>query len=308
MAVKINIYTNPAGLKHDTGPGHPESPARLEAVLSLFGQAPFDVVPLLKCREMELSPLLYAHSRNYIDSIAEMTPDEGYRYLDADVIMSPDTWEAAVTAANTLCRAVDDVMAGDCDRAFCAVRPPGHHAMPDQAMGFCFFGNVFIGARHAQEKYGIKRIAIIDFDVHHGNGTDAMTRGAEGIFFISSHQSPFYPGTGDPRDDQTGKILNIPLGAGAGSKEFRSVYEAQVFPALEEFRPELMMISAGFDAHHDDPLASLNLDEHDYLWVTEKLAALAEKYCGGRIISTLEGGYDLKALQASVAAHLQGLM
>lgn len=336
MRTELNIYTNPAGFNHDTGPGHPEQIARLETVLSLFKEKPFSDLPLIECHEDDTAPLLYAHPQSYIDAIMDSGPDSGYAQIDADVIMSPGTWQAAVTAANTLCRAVDDVMAGKCARAFCAVRPPGHHAEPGRAMGFCFFGNIFIGARHAQEKYGARRIAIVDFDVHHGNGTEDMVRRAEGIFFISSHQMPLYPGTGDPQDNilppglspspslrggesdeaiqnpETGQnsesyILNIPLPPGTGSAAFRKIYEEKVFPALENFRPELLMISAGFDAHGDDPLAGLNLTEDDYFWVTEKLCALADKYSGGKVISTLEGGYNLKALKASVAAHLKAM-
>lgn len=305
--IKTNIYTNPAGLTHDTGSGYAESIARLEAVLSLFDETPFDSLPVIPCNDEDTSLLLYAHPQRYIEKIADMCPDEGFLELDNEYVMSKNTYKAAVTAANTVCRAVEDVMAGKCDRAFCAVRPPGHHTMPEEPLGYCFFGNVFIGARHAQEKCGAKRIAIVDFDVHHGNGTDKMVKSAENMFFVSSHQAPLYPDSGYPEEDIPGKTLSIPLPPGSGSAEFRKAYEEKVFPAIDAFKPDLIMISAGFDAHKADPLAELNLVEDDYFWVAEKLVALAVKHCGGKIVSSLEGGYDIKALKASVAAHLMAL-
>lgn len=307
MTVKTNIYYNPAGLKHDTGPAHPESIARLETILTLFDDIPFSALPLIKCCETDPSCLLYAHPQYYINNITETIPEDGYAGINGEVILSPDSGEAAISAANTLCRAVDDVMNRECIRAFCAVRPPGHHAIPEAPMGFCIFGNIFIGARHAQVKHGARHIAIVDFDVHHGNGTDVMTRQVNDILFISSHQMPLYPGTGDPRYDEAGKTINIPLPPGTDSSVFRKSYEEQVFPALEDFQPELIMISAGFDAHHADPLAGLNLKEEDYSWVTEHLCAIADKHCAGKVIAALEGGYNLEALKASIAAHLKAL-
>lgn len=307
MTIKTHIYTNPAGLQHDTGPGHPEQIARQETILTLFDEEPFSELPLFECRETDTAPLLYAHPQSYIDKIADLIPDSDYVDLAGEVIMSPGTWDAALSAANAVCRAVDDVISGTCKHAFCAVRPPGHHALPEGPMGFCLFGNIFIGARHAQEQHNIKRIAIIDFDVHHGNGTDYMARQAENIFVVTSQQFPLWPGTGDPKHDEAGKTLNIPLPPGAGSNEFRKAYEDIAFPALEDFKPELIMISAGFDAHKDDPLAQLNFIEDDYFWVTEKLGAIADKHCGGKIIAALEGGYNLEALKASVAAHIRAL-
>ncbi len=320
---KVNIYSNRSGLSHDTGSGHPESIARLETVRSLFGEKPFSTLPVIEAQAAEEDWIALAHDRDYIRAVAEMVPETGYTLADNDTILSPGSLAAAYDAAGALCQAAEDVMTGKCERAFCAVRPPGHHAMPGKSMGFCIFNNIFIGARYAQEKHGVKRIAIVDFDVHHGNATDYMTRQAEGIFFISSHQFPFWPGTGDPKYDELppasggggggdsprgkGYVMNIPLAAGTGSKEFRAVYEAKVFPAINAFKPELLMISAGFDAHRDDPLAELELTEDDYFWVTEKLCALAGKHCGGKVIAALEGGYNLQALKSSLAAHIKAL-
>ncbi len=307
MQTKTRIYTGPAGLKHDTGPGHPEQIARLESVMSLFEEPPLNILPVIAAHPAEEDWLALAHDRHYIDTVRDAIPEDGHAYLDGDTVVCPDSWQAALEAAGALCQAVQDVTAGVCTRAFCAVRPPGHHAVPDKAMGFCLFNNIFIGTRYAQEECGTGKVAIVDFDVHHGNGTDAMTRRADDILFISSHQFPFYPGTGDPRYDEPGKVLNIPLPAGTGSAEFRSAYEREAFPALESFAPDLMMISAGFDAHRDDPLGGMNLTEDDFFWVTKELCGLADRLCGGKTIAALEGGYNLEALKSSVAAHLRAL-
>lgn len=301
--MKTNIYTNASGLKHDTGSGHPESIARLETVLSIFETPPFSKLPVIQARAASEEQIAFTHDISYIRQLSENT----YENIDGDTIISEHSYQAALDAAGAACHAVDDVMTGSCDRAFCAVRPPGHHAMPNQAMGFCLFNNVFIAARYAQEKYGTNRIAIIDFDVHHGNGTDYMVRKAENIFYISSHQSPHYPGTGDPETDIKDKTLNIPLESGSGSKEFRKAYKEQAFPALHAFKPELIMISAGFDAHKDDQLSGLNFEDDDYFWITNELCQIAEKYCDNKVIAALEGGYNLDALKTSVTAHIKAL-
>lgn len=305
--VKTKIYTNRSGLRHDTGPGHPESVARLEAVRSLFSEEPFSALPVIEAHPAEEDWVALAHDRRYIRMIEDMVPDHGFINIQDETILCPWSLEAAWDAAGAICQATEDVMTGECARAFCAVRPPGHHAMPDRTMGFCVFNNIFIGARYAQEKHGVKRIAIVDFDVHHGNATDFTARRADGIFFISSHQFPLWPGTGDPQYDEPGKTLNIPLPPGSGSALFRQEYESKVFPAIDAFAPELIMISAGFDAHKDDPLAALELEDDDFYWVTEKLCALSEKHCARKIIAALEGGYNLNALKTGVAAHLRAL-
>jgi acetoin utilization deacetylase AcuC-like enzyme len=302
LFMALNIYTHPSGLLHDTGPSHPERQARLTSALAALSD-----FPTIEAREAELEEIYLAHSADYVMNVQASMPEDGYSALDGDTVISPHSWEAAIHAAGAVCQAVDDVLSERCTRAFCAVRPPGHHAMPDHAMGFCVFNNIFIGARHAQEKHGIDKIAIVDFDVHHGNGTDAMVRKSENIFFASSHQYPFYPGTGAPEMDIAGKTLNVPLSDGSGSEEFRNAYTEIIFPALEKFKPSLLMISAGFDAHKDDPLANISLTEDDFEWVTKGLCNIADKFCGGKIIATLEGGYNLEALHSSIEAHIQSM-
>jgi acetoin utilization deacetylase AcuC-like enzyme len=305
--MKTRLYTNRSGLKHDTGPGHPEQVARLSAVHSLFEELPFSVLMTVQAEPANEEWVLRAHEAGYFNKLLESSPESGSIMLDEETVFGPHTWQAALDGAGAACLAVSDVVGGACDRAFCAIRPPGHHALPDKAMGFCLFNNVFIAARHAQEVWGIKRVAIVDFDVHHGNGTDFMARTVEGVFFVSSHQFPFWPGTGDPQFDEPGKTLNIPLAAGTGGKIFREEYENKVFPALDAFQPELLLISAGFDAHRDDPLGGLNLLEEDFAWVTTELCKIADRHCKGRVVSMLEGGYNIEALRTSVAAHLKAL-
>lgn len=305
--MKTAIYTHNVGLLHDTGHSHPERAERLKVVQSLLDEAPFSALPRVEAPAAGEDRLLLAHSYQYIDHVREMIPDRGHEQIDADTIISPKSWDAAMHAAGAVCQAVDDVVTGQASRAFCAMRPPGHHAEPAMSLGFCLFNNIFIGARHAQEKHDIKKIAIVDFDVHHGNGTDAMTRRHDGsILFISSHQYPLWPMTGLEEDNDE-SVMNFTLAPESGSELFRKLYKEKVFPALNHFEPDLLMISAGFDAHRDDPLAQLNLDEEDFAWVTQELCRIADAHCGGRIISVLEGGYNLDALKASVAAHLKVL-
>jgi acetoin utilization deacetylase AcuC-like enzyme len=293
-----SIYTHKSGLRHDTGPGHPESPDRLQVLLGLFGEEKWPVIP---SQEAELDWIARCHSMAYIDSLQDAMPDRGLAYLDSDTVASPGTWDAAIHAAGAVCQAVGDVIAGRAQRAFCAVRPPGHHAEPARAMGFCLFNNIFVGALHAQS-LGLEKIAIVDFDVHHGNGSDTMAQRHDNVLYISSHQWPLFPGTGGPDDQVPGRVLNIPLPAGTGSPEFRAAYMKQVFPALHDFRPDLLMISAGFDAHRDDPLAQMNLTEDDFAWVTKELCIIQT-----RVVSVLEGGYNLSALKAGVKAHIISL-
>lgn len=299
----LNIYTHPIGLKHDTGPDHPECPERLQVLLDLFEEQQF---PTILAREAELDWVARCHTMAYLDRLQDALPDRGFVRLDGDTVLSPRSWDAALYAAGAVCQAVEDIVAGKGRRAFCAIRPPGHHAEPSKAMGFCLFNNVFIGALHAQS-LGLKRIAIIDFDVHHGNGSDAMARLHPDIFYISTHQWPLFPHTGGPDEQVPGRVLNLPLPAGTGSTEFRRVYTEQVFPALSAFKPDLLMISAGFDAHRADPLGHFDLGDDDFGWVTAELCRIAESCCAGRVISVLEGGYDLPALKSAVNAHLTHL-
>ena len=249
------------------------------------------------------------HPAYYIDAVMNAVPEQGYGALDADTHLSSGSVEAALRAAGGVIAAVDRVMSGKVQNAFCAVRPPGHHAEPTRAMGFCIFNNVAIGALHARAKHGLQRIAVVDFDVHHGNGTQVMFEGDENLFFASSHQMPLYPGTGRPQErGRANNIVNASLDPGDGSHEFRQAWSNTVLPALEAFKPEFILISAGFDGHRRDPLANLNLVEADYSWVTSEICAIAKKQCAARVVSTLEGGYDLKALANSAAAHVKALM
>lgn len=297
----FRTYTHPFCLRHDTGPGHPERADRLKVLLNLFEEMKLETTP---AREAEMEELLRVHPQKYIDAVQDAVPDRGQAYLDADTAMSPGSWDAAVHAAGAVCQAVDDVLAGKCARAFCAVRPPGHHAFPDHPEGFCIFANVSIGALHALQK--VERIAVADFDVHHGNGTDFIARKHAGFFFASTHQSPLYPGTGLPEEDIAGRVVNRPLPANAGTAEFRAAW-TDILKHMDAFKPELIFISAGFDGHRDDPLAQINLTEDDYAWITGELTKLADRHCGGKVISALEGGYDLTALKNSVTAHLKTL-
>jgi acetoin utilization deacetylase AcuC-like enzyme len=235
-------------------------------------------------------------------------PKSGHVGIDADTILSPASGAAALRAAGAVVAAVDAVIAREADNAFCAVRPPGHHAEPERAMGFCLFNNIAVGALRAREVHGLDRIAVIDFDVHHGNGTQAAFEADDGLFYASTHQSPLYPGTGSAGETGVGNIVNVPLRPMAGSSQFRAGMTQRILPALDAFRPELVLISAGFDAHRSDPLAQLLLDEADYTWITERLIEIAYRHAGGLLVSALEGGYDLPALSASVAAHVRVLM
>lgn len=301
------VYSHPCFLKHDTGPGHPERRERLAVLLDLFKDPPFNRIPLLDAPEADMEWITRAHPENHVMALQEMIPDHGYAMVDSDTVMSPGTWDTALRAAGAVCRAVDDVLAGKTKAAFCAVRPPGHHAGPEKAEGFCFFNNVFIGALHALASGKLARAAILDFDLHHGNGTDELARRHANIFFASTHQWPLYPGTGVPEDDIPGRVINVPLSAGDGSQAFRAAWKDKIFPALELFKPEMIFISAGFDGHKDDPLGQLNLVEDDYVWFTEEAKKIAARHAGGRIVSVLEGGYNLDALKKSVAAHLTAL-
>jgi acetoin utilization deacetylase AcuC-like enzyme len=305
--MKTTIYTHDSGLRHDTGFSHPECADRLKIIQALLLEAPYSGLPRGIVKPAAEESLTLAHPFQYVERVREAIPDHGHNQINSDTIVSAGSWNAALHAAGAVCTAVDDIAAGKTARAFCAVRPPGHHAEPSVSMGFCLFNNIFIGARHAQEKHGIEKIAIVDFDVHHGNGTDAMTRRHDGsILFISTHQYPLWPMTGLEEDNDE-SVMNFTLPPGSGSERFRSLCETKVLPALTRFAPDLVMISAGFDAHRNDPLAQINLETEDFRWVTQKLCAVAEASAQGRVISVLEGGYDPDALRASVTVHLDAL-
>ncbi len=304
------LITHPACLEHDAGDWHPERPDRLRAVLAALEAPVF--APLLR----EAAPratreqLLLAHPGDYVDAILAIRPRPGELVqLDADTAMNAGSAEAALRAAGAAVAGVDAVMEGAVRAAFAAVRPPGHHAEPARPMGFCLFNNAAIAALWARAQYGLQRVAVVDFDVHHGNGTQAMFAADADLFYASSHQSPCYPGTGYAYERGcAGNIVNVPLPPGADGDAFCTAWAGTIVPALERFSPELLIVSAGFDAHMADPLAQLRLETADFAWVTAELVALAERQTGGRIVSVLEGGYDLDALAASVAAHVRGLM
>ncbi len=298
------LITHSACYDHVTPQGHPEQVARLDAVLGALEGMDLQRVnaPLVADDD-----LLRVHPQAHIDAVRAAAPSEGRRSLDADTHMSVGTLTAAYRAAGGVVRAVDMVMGGEVANAFAAVRPPGHHAERQTAMGFCFFGNVVVGAKHALDHHGLERVAIVDFDVHHGNGTQDLVEDDPRILFCSTHQSPLYPGTGAAHEVGVDNVLNVPLPEGTGSKAFRDVMERVVLPRVDEFAPQLLIISAGFDAHMADPLAGMNLTTADFAWVTEKLCDLADRHCNGRVVSSLEGGYDLEALGASAAAHVKVL-
>jgi acetoin utilization deacetylase AcuC-like enzyme len=302
------LYTHEACLTHDPGAFHPECPDRLRAVLAALEAPRFAGLIRRAAPEASIEDIARVHPRRHIDALFKAVPAAGSAPIDADTILSPGSGEAALRAAGACVAAVDAVLGGEAKNAFCAVRPPGHHAEPSQAMGFCLFNNVVIGALHARAAHGVQRIAIVDFDVHHGNGTQAVAEHDADLFYASTHQWPLYPGTGSAKERGLGNVVNAPLHAGAGSADFRYAVTEWILPELDRFAPDFLMISAGFDAHRNDPLAGLRLDENDFDWVTERLTEFAEQRCGGRLVSTLEGGYDLNALASSAAAHVAVLM
>jgi acetoin utilization deacetylase AcuC-like enzyme len=304
----VQLFTHAVCLQHDPGPGHPESPARLRAVLQALDQDRFASLDRVEAPRATREQLLRVHTAAHVDRILDILPAKGTVRLDEDTLMSPASAEAGLRAAGALVAAVDAVMQGSATRAFCAVRPPGHHATPDQAMGFCLFNNVAVAASHAIAAHGLKRVAIADFDVHHGNGTQDIFLNDPRVLFISSHQSPLYPGTGGAEERGAGNIVNAPLAPGEGSYEFRALWNDALLPRLHAFKPQLVLVSAGFDAHSSDPLADIRLQAEDYAWITERLLDLARAHADGRLVSTLEGGYDLGALAASASAHVGALL
>jgi len=309
---RVGFFFDPSFLAHDTGPGHPERPQRLEAICDHLRRT--DLWERLSHRgpsPASRETLALVHPSSYITRI-ERACREGPTALDPDTVASPGSWEAALRAAGAVTQAIDEVAGGTLDSAFCAVRPPGHHALADRAMGFCLFNNVAIGARHAQRRHGRSRVLIVDWDVHHGNGTQAIFSDDPSVLYFSTHQYPFYPGTG--RRGETGEgagigfSVNVPLPAGAGDAELLRAFEEVLVPRAAEFAPQLVLISAGFDAHRDDPLAQLAVTEAGYAQLTRIVRRIAQSTARGRIVSVLEGGYDLRALAASVEAHLRALL
>jgi len=306
------LITHPCFLAHDTGPGHPERPDRMRAIDKVLAHDVFkDLVreeaPLRDDVEAQIK---LAHPAAYLEDLRRVAtgPINGTRHIDADTVISAGSWEAALRAVGAGLHAVDAVMTGRAANAFCQVRPPGHHAEADRAMGFCLFSNAAIAGLYARAKHGAERIAVADFDVHHGNGTQAIFWSDKDLYYGSTHQMPLFPGTGAMGETGVGNIFNAPLRAGDAGEKFREAFESRILPALHAFGPDILLISAGFDAHQADPLANLRLVEADFMWATERLADMAGKHCNGRIVSLLEGGYDLNALARSVAVHVKTLM
>ena len=305
MHMPLRVYTHEACLLHDTGPAHAERPERLRVVVDALR----DAYPHLDWRQAPIATrgqLLRVHSEHLLEAVLESNPAE-LMQLDPDTVLSPRSAEAALRAAGAVAAAVDAVMIGAARRAFCAVRPPGHHATSDAAMGFCLFNNIAVAARHAIDAHGLERVAVVDFDVHHGNGTQAIFEHDRRVLYASSHQAPLYPWTGERSETGAGNIFNATLPPGSDGALFRRVWGDRLLPAIDDFAPQLLLISAGFDGHRRDPLAELQLDAADFGWLSEALVALADRHCQGRVVSALEGGYDLDALAESSITHLRAL-
>ncbi len=315
--MSVLVFTHPACLLHNAGPGHPESPKRLEEVLQALRAPEFSgKVELREAPTATREQVLRAHTEEYLQRVEAFIPKEGIGQLDVDTRACPDTWEASWRAAGAAVAAVDAVVAGPNRAAFCATRPPGHHALRGSSMGFCIFGNAAIAALHGLSAHGLQRVAIVDWDVHHGNGTQDIVEGNEAVFLASLQQQPLWPGTGKREDSKTRNVLNIPFPPHAPASAWREAFEKEVLPALEKHRPELVVISAGFDAHRDDPPQDVlfndppgyqNLLDEDYVWMTERLKEVAQKHAQGRIVSILEGGYNTAVLAKACAAHVSAL-
>jgi len=303
------LLSHPACLEHRTPAGHPERPDRLRAIEQALEDERFQLLAREQAPRAPLDVIALAHPMEYVEAIRDASPAEGLVHIDADTSMSPGSFEAALRGAGGAMRAVDEVMNQKAANAFVAMRPPGHHAETARPMGFCLFNNAAIAARYAQKRYEAERVSIVDFDVHHGNGSQDIFWADKSVMYCSTHEMPLYPGTGSIGErGEHDTIVNAPLRAGDGGDAFREAFETVILPRLREFKPDIMVISAGFDAHTRDPLANLNLVEADYTWVTKKLMDIADAGAQGRIVSVLEGGYDLEGLSRSVAAHVTALM
>ncbi len=302
------IYTHQSALEHITPSGHPERVDRMKAILQVLKSPHFKGLPILEAPQGRHEDILRAHTDEHLQRILSLAVENDFEYLDSDTVMSPGSLEAALRAVGAATSAVDAVFQGDAANAFCAMRPPGHHAERNRPMGFCFFNQAAIAALYARDKYDAERVAVVDFDVHHGNGTQDIFWSDPDLFYGSTHQMPLYPGTGSRNETGAGNIFNAPLKAGDGGVEFRTAMRDLILPALNLHEPDLVIISAGFDAHQNDPLGSLQLTEEDFAWATLQLMEVAETHCDSRVVSVLEGGYDLQGLAASVAVHIQTLM
>ena len=302
------LYHHPIFAEHLTGLGHPERPDRMRAVAAALEAEAFQHLDRQEAAEGSVETIYRCHPEQHVRRIAKAIPEAGMVRIDADTVVSPKSFAAALHAVGAVCAAVDDVATGEASNVFVAARPPGHHAEREIAMGFCLFNTAAIAARHAQAMHGLGRVAIVDWDVHHGNGTQNIFWSDPSVLYASTHQMPLYPGTGAKDETGAGNIVNAPLAAGDGGDAFREAFESRILPALDAFRPDIVIISAGFDAHHRDPLAALHLVEDDFDWATGRLMDVADRHCAGRLVSLLEGGYDLAGLGGSVAAHVKRLM
>ena len=304
------LLTHPACFGNEPGPHHPERPDRLRAVLDALDDEAFAGLARAEAPAATIEQLLRVHPDNYVQAMLGVRPAPGeLAMIDGDTVMSSGSVEAALRAAGAVVAGVDAVMSGKADTAFAAVRPPGHHATPDIPGGFCLFNNVAIGARHAQARHGLSRVAILDFDVHHGQGTQAVVEPDPSLFYGSTHQYPLYPGTGHARERGIdGNVANVPLRPNSGSAQFRHAWDDTILPQLDRFAPQLVIVSAGFDGHKVDPLAQLNLETEDFAWITRELLAIADRHAQGRLVSALEGGYDLDALADATQAHVRELI
>ncbi len=306
--MKTSIITTDTYLNHDTGQGHPERPDRVKTIIDHFRKESPKNLIWEKPKKFDLKYLEFAHDKNYLDSVKNSFPKQGLNFLDGDTIVSPGSKDATRDAVGSILTGIEGVMKKNFKNSFCAVRPPGHHAEKQKAMGFCVYNNVAVGAYYLLEKYNLKKVAIIDFDVHHGNGTQDIFYNNEKVLYISSHQFPYYPGSGAANEKGSkDNILNVPLKAGTQTHEFLNAYD-YIFKKLKIFKPEFILLSAGFDAHKDDPLAQINLESKDYYTLTNRILSLAKELCQGKVVSILEGGYDLNALKESVDYHVKSLM